>query len=86
MSNLPVPANTYLIKLTLYIGAYEKQTTHVLRADSADEASEQALINESHNDDAAWDGDQWIDGEFSYSVYDVTDINGIDGATLAGRI
>ena len=62
--------STYVVKLLLKLGEYEKIGIHLVEADSADEASVKALKDESHNDYAGYTScDVWCDDNFVYQVH-----------------
>lgn len=66
--------NTYIVKLKIISGEFEKQGITLVRADNSLEASKQALVNECHDtlesgrigfaDGGVYD----VGGEFYYSV------------------
>lgn len=60
--------NQYLVTLRLYIGTYEKHTTHLVEAENQQDAQVTALRAESHNDDAGFDDDDWHDDDMGYRV------------------
>jgi len=65
--------NNFLVKLTLHIGEYEKQSVLLVTAENADLAGQYALFCESHNpDNLEWDEhlDQVTDmgGAMIYSI------------------
>lgn len=62
--------NTYLVTLTLTINGYEKLMPHVIQTDNEDDARDQALLDESHNEDAGFDSyGVWCDDCMIYSVF-----------------
>lgn len=62
----------FLVKLRIRIGEYEKSAIHFVRAETEDEAMEEALWGECHNDPKENDQDESgiydAHGEFYYSV------------------
>ena len=69
----------YLVKLRLYLGAYEKVALHLVQAKDAHDAGVKALKDECHDtpdfsdypeEDACWDC-----GEFVYMVQGVKQLN-----------
>jgi hypothetical protein len=78
--------NNYLVKLTLNIVGYEKQSHLVVSAPDESSAKEQALRDECHNEpnfdewpdmNACWDGDDFI-----YEVYSCRELTDEQYETL----
>lgn len=59
----------WVVNVEMHIGVYEKNATHLVTAVNDEVAEEVALRAESHNDDAGWLDDQWLD---DYMVYYAT--------------
>lgn len=77
--------NSYLVKLNLIIGEFEKIAYHVVTARNSKSAKKKAIENECHcgaeftdkNYDEAWDAGQMV-----YRVYSVEKLNSADSETL----
>jgi hypothetical protein len=70
----------YLVKLELNIAGYEKNSLHLIDAHSIEEATEQAIRDESHyrEDDTPPERGGWYEdagGEFSYRVENITELD-----------
>ena len=79
----------YLVKLSLFLGEYEKHTSHVIKAANEEAAGLQALKNESHNTDAAYTGDAcdlWSDGDLCYQVDSTRELTAIEADVLRGTL
>ena len=76
----------YLVKLTIYAGAYEKHTVHLIQAGNPIEAGSLAMENESHDPEMLtfnedYDRAKDMGGEFVYEVHSVTEVEGDDLST-----
>jgi len=73
----------YFIRVTLHLGQYEKHAYHLIEADSKAAAQEQALADESHNDEACENenGEYW-DGDMVYAVERITAVSDHDADTF----
>lgn len=66
----------YLVKLTVYIGEYEKTTHSLVSAENEDSAETLAMVNECHTTPRFEDGrchDGWDFIYESWSVMEVSD-------------
>lgn len=78
--------NTYLVKLTIYTGGYEKTTIHLIDAPNATQAGRKAMEDESHDPDSLeFEGDNRAEdmgGEFVYEVHSADEVHWKDAVTL----
>lgn len=60
----------YVVTVRCFIGCYEKNIRHVVSANDDEQASEEALRGESHNDEAGYNSEgEWWDGcDMAYRV------------------
>jgi hypothetical protein len=78
--------NHYLVKLTLFLGEYEKTAVHLVQAKNTVTAGRKALLGECHNDPkrSDWAGDSQVDDDcFAYRVNTVTKVTAEHAAVLA---
>lgn len=69
-AEVPIPAsNYYLVKLKVIIGEQEKNTKHLIRANSEEQATLQAMADESHGDAELTPDGVWLDlhGQMAYT-------------------
>lgn len=66
----------YVVKLTLLLGKFEKNTASLVKADNEEQAELLALENESHCSDSGFEEDsgEWWDGDFIYRAYSVIEV------------
>lgn len=72
-----ITTRTFLVKLHIQAGEYEKNCTHLISADNESEAVEQAILNEAHNDELIND-DNWVyepDYSFGYQPIHVKEVS-----------
>ena len=71
-AEVPIPAsnNYYMVKLKLIIGEQEKNTRHLIRANSKEQATLQAMADESHGAAELTPDGVWLDlhGQMSYTL------------------
>lgn len=77
---------TYLVKLTIFTGSYEKHTHHLVADTDPVEAGRQAMRDESHDpEDLEFENDTEatdLFGGFVYRVYSITEVEFADIPTL----
>ncbi|WP_394222508.1 hypothetical protein [Alteromonas gracilis] len=79
---------TYLVTLKIKTNGLEKDSIHLIKATTKDNAGRAALVAECHgvfdDDTAQWDGDSVDDlnGEFNYTVKNTVLVEEKDVATL----
>lgn len=83
-----VNKKSWLVKLRLFLGDYEKTSKHLVEAETEDEAIMQAYRDESHCDDAGEDWqsmeDSWEDdnGGMAYIAIGCVEVPWDDAVTL----
>lgn len=76
----------YLVKLTLFIGSYEKQAIHIVKAGTERMAGQRAIENECHDTPVWTDSvkdECWDCGEMVYRVYSAEIIDKNDAEILS---
>jgi hypothetical protein len=78
---------SYLVKLQLQIGEYEKSSTTVVDADNENDAGVMAQVLECHGNEH-WENETVYDlgGEFAYRVRSVTELTPTDAKILKKHI
>jgi len=81
-----VNKKTWLVKLEMIIGEYEKNARHLVEADTAEQAHAEAFAMEQHCDDAEWDDDMeaFMDdqGGMAYRVWSCVEVPWDDAVVL----